>query len=187
MKRCLWAENGDPLNERYHDEEWGVPVHDDKTHFEFLTLEAAQAGLSWITILKRRSGYKKAFSQFDPELVAGYSEQKIAELIQDSSIIRNRLKIESAVENARHFLALQDAFGSFDNYIWRFVEGKPLVNNWKSHDMLPCESRESKALSKDLRSRGFRFVGPTIMYAYMQATGLINDHLVDCFRYAELT
>lgn len=182
-ERCPWVPEGDDLYARYHDEEWGVPVHCDKVHFEFLILEAAQAGLSWLTVLKRRAGYAKAFSQFDPEKVALYDQQKIEELMLDAGIIRNRLKITAAVNNARHFLAIQKEFGSFDNYIWQFVGGKPIKNHWTSLSEVPCETKESKALSKDLKARGFSFVGPTVMYAYMQATGLVNDHLVGCFRY----
>lgn len=184
--RCPWAPADNQLYVDYHDTEWGVPVHDDQKHFEFLILEAAQAGLSWITILKRRPGYKKAFSDFDPEKVARFNEKKIEELLNYEGIIRNRLKITSAVENAAHFLKIQDEFGSFDNYIWRFVDGKPIQNRWTSLKELPSETKESKSLSKDLKSRGFRFVGSTILYSHMQATGLVNDHLVDCFRHKQL-
>lgn len=181
--RCPWVVDGDDLYKRYHDEEWGVPVHSDNKHFEFLILEAAQAGLSWLTVLKRRAGYAKAFSQFDPQKVLSYDEAKIEELMQDAGIIRNRLKITSAVNNARHFIAIQQEFGSFDNYIWQFVGGKPIQNAWESLSDVPCETKESKALSKDLKARGFRFVGPTVIYSHMQATGLVNDHLVGCFRH----
>ncbi len=181
--RCPWADVGNDLYECYHDEEWGVPVHCDKTHFEFLILEAAQAGLSWITILKRRAGYARAFSQFDPEKVMLYDDAKIEELMQDVGIIRNRLKITSAINNARHFLAIQQEFGSFDAYVWQFVGGKPIQNAFHSMAEISSETKESKALSKDLKARGFSFVGPTVMYAYMQATGLVNDHLVGCSRY----
>lgn len=187
MIRCPWVEAGNKLYEEYHDSEWGVPVHSDRKHFEFLILESAQAGLSWITILKRRQGYKKAFSGFDPEKVASYDEKKLEELMQDAGIIRNRLKIASAINNARHFLAIQEEFGSFDRYIWEFVGGKPLQNCWRSLKEIPSSTKESIALSKDLKKRGFSFVGPTVIYAHMQATGLVNDHLVDCFRYKEIT
>lgn len=184
--RCPWVVEGDDLYTRYHDEEWGVPVHDDNKHFEFLILEAAQAGLSWLTVLKRRAGYAKAFSQFDPQKVILYDEAKIEELMQDVGIIRNRLKITSAVNNARHFIAIQEEFGNFDNYIWQFVGGKPIQNCWESLLDVPCETKESKALSKDLKARGFAFVGPTVIYSHMQATGLVNDHLVGCFRHKAL-
>lgn len=185
--RCPWVIEGDDLYKRYHDEEWGVPVHDDNKHFEFLILEAAQAGLSWLTVLKRRAGYTKAFSQFDPQKVLLYDEAKIEELMQDVGIIRNGLKITSAVNNARHFIAIQEEFGSFDNYIWQFVGGKPIQNSWESLSDVPCETKESKALSKDLKARGFAFVGPTVIYSHMQATGLVNDHLVGCFRHKALS
>ncbi len=181
--RCFWVENGDELEIRYHDEEWGVPQHDDRVHFEFLLLEGAQAGLSWRTILRRREGYRKAFLGFDPNAVASFTPQKIEELMQDPGIIRNRLKLESAVENAKQFLKIQEQFGSFDNYLCQFVDGKPIKNSWKLHQEIPCETKESQKLSKDLKQRGFNFVGPTIMYAYMQAVGLVNDHLISCFRH----
>ena len=171
---------------RYHDREWGVPVHDDRKHFEFLVLEGAQAGLSWSTVLRKREGYRRAFSQFDPEKIARYTEKRIQKLLLDPAIIRNRLKIESAVRNARAFLAVQDEFGSFDAYCWRFVDGRPRRNQWKATRQVPATSRESDAFSKDLKSRGFRFVGSTIIYAHMQAVGMVNDHLIDCFRYREL-
>jgi DNA-3-methyladenine glycosylase I len=186
MKRCQWS-TSDPLYIRYHDEEWGVPVHDDRVIFEFLILEGAQAGLSWLTILKRREQYREAFDQFDPQRVAGYDENKIAELLSNPGIIRNRRKVESAVTNARAFLAVQGEFGSFDRYIWNFVGGKPIINAWESMADIPAQTAESVALSKDLVRRGFKFVGPTICYAHMQATGLVNDHVVECFRYAELS
>ncbi len=189
MIRCPWAQakldEDDALYKRYHDEEWGVPVHNDKKHFEFLLLEAAQAGLSWITILKRREGYKKAFSQFAPEKVASYDAAKIEELLLNPGIIRNRLKIISAINNAQHFLAIQEEFGSFDTYVWQFVNGNPIQNSWKTHQEIPSVSKESQALSKDLKKRGFTFVGPTVIYAHMQATGLVNDHLIDCFRHQQ--
>jgi DNA-3-methyladenine glycosylase I len=183
VKRCPWVQSGNELYEAYHDTEWGVPVHDDRKHFEFLILEGAQAGLSWLTILKRREGYRVAFADFDPEVVATYTEAKMKELMHFEGIIRNRLKIASAVNNAKLFLQIQKEFGSFDNYIWKFVGGKPIQNKWKTLKEIPPETKESKALSADLRKRGFKFVGPTVMYAHMQATGLVNDHTTDCFCY----
>lgn len=185
--RCQWAEGQFDQYIKYHDEEWGVPVHDDRTHFEFLILEGAQAGLSWSTILKRREGYRQSFANFDPEKVAGFSEEKIHELLQFPGIIRNKLKVRSAVTNAQNFLKIQEEFGSFDTYIWQFVGGEPIVNHWKSLKEVPATTKESDALSKDLKKRGFKFVGSTIIYAHMQACGLVNDHTVDCFRYKELT
>jgi DNA-3-methyladenine glycosylase I len=179
--RCEWVSLNDPLSMVYHDKEWGLPVHDDGVHFEFLILEGAQAGLSWSTILKRRENYRKAFDSFDPKKVALYNQQKINELLANEGIIRNKLKIESAVNNARCFLEVQKEFGSFDKYIWQFVNGKPIQNKPKTIREIPAESPESISLSKDLKKRGFKFVGPTIMYAHMQATGLVNDHIVDCF------
>lgn len=184
MKRCTWASN--ELNIPYHDSEWGVPVHDDRTFFEFLILEGAQAGLSWDTVLKKRDAYRNAFDNFDPVKVARYSDLKCAKLIQNEGIIRNRLKIASAVRNANAFLAVQKEFGSFDKYIWGFVGGKPLDNKLKGHGDVPAKTEVSDAISKDLKKRGFNFVGSTIMYAFMQATGLVNDHLVTCFRYKEV-
>ncbi len=184
--RCPWVEPNNKLYEAYHDEEWGVPTHDDHKHFEFLILEGAQAGLSWLTILKRRAGYRQAFANFDPKKVATFDEQKILELLNFEGIIRNKLKVRSAVNNAKCFLAIQKEFGSFDNYIWQFVQGRTIQNQWKSLKELPPKTKESEALSKDLKKRGFTFVGPTVMYAHMQATGLVNDHLVDCFRYHQL-
>ena len=169
----------------YHDREWGVPVRDDRRHFEFLVLEAAQAGLSWSIVLKKREGYRRAFSQFDPRKVARYTPIRIRNLTLDPSIVRNRMKIEAAVKNARGFLAIQDEFGSFDAYCWRFVDGRPRVNRWKAMREIPATSPESDAFSKDLKRRGFSFVGSTIIYAHMQAVGMVNDHLVDCFRYRE--
>ena len=183
--RCAWA-GSDPLMLDYHDREWGVPARDDGKHFEFLILEAAQAGLSWSTILKRRDGYRKAFSDFDPDKVARYGQQKIEALVLDPSIIRNRMKIEAAVNNARRFLAIREEFGSFDDYAWRFVGGRPIVNRRKGTGDLPATSPESDAFSKDLKSRGFSFVGSTIMYAFMQATGMVNDHTTACFRYGQV-
>lgn len=185
-KRCDWAEDTFPEYITYHDEEWGVPVHDDRTHFEFLILEGAQAGLSWSTILKRREGYRKAFADFDPGKVAQFDEARIQELLQDEGIIRNKLKVRSAVTNAQLFLEIQEEFGSFDNYIWEFVGGEPIINSWKSMKEVPATTKESDALSKDLKKRGFKFVGSTIMYAHMQACGLVMDHTVDCYRYQKL-
>lgn len=184
-KRCTWAEGGNELYIQYHDREWGVPVHEDRKQFEFLILEGAQAGLSWSTVLNKREGYRKAFAVFDPVKVARFSEKKIETLIQNPSIIRNRLKITSAVSNARAFLAIQKEYGSFDTYIWAFVGGKPLQNRWNAMADVPATSPESEALSKDLKQRGFKFVGSTIMYAHLQAAGLVNDHLLSCFRYRE--
>jgi DNA-3-methyladenine glycosylase I len=182
--RCGWARN--ELAVRYHDEEWGVPMHDDRAIFEFLTLESAQAGLSWDTILRKRERYREVFDQFDPEAVARYDEAKIAQLLADPGIIRNKMKINAAIQNARAFLAVRDEFGTFDAYIWRFVDGKPIVNQWRTLAELPARTAESDALSADLHKRGFAFVGSVICYAHMQATGMVNDHLVDCFRHAEV-
>ncbi len=169
----------------YHDTEWGVPVHDDKVHFEFLILEGAQAGLSWATILKKRDGYKKLFADFDPKKVARFSDAKLENILLDASIVRNRLKVFAAVNNAKRFLEVQKEFGSFDRYIWQFVGGKPIVNKRKAMKEVPATTRESDALSKDLIQRGFKFAGSTVIYAHMQACGLVNDHLTDCFRYRE--
>ncbi len=185
-KRCSWAENSFDEYVRYHDEEWGVPVHDDQTLFEFLILEGAQAGLSWATILKRRNGYRAAFSNFDVNKVAAYDSKKINDLLLDPAIIRNKLKINAAVANAQRFLEIQQEFGSFDKYVWSFVDGRPIKNHWKTSDEVPVTTPESDALSKDLKKRGFKFVGSTIMYAFMQACGLVNDHTTDCFRYNEI-
>ena len=181
--RCTWVNPADPLMLEYHDREWGVPVHDDRTHFEFLVLEAAQAGLSWAIVLRKREGYRRALSQFDPVKVARYTDKRIQKLISDPGIIRNRLKIESTVRNARAFLAVQEEFGRFDAYCWQFVDGRPRVNQWTSMKEIPATSRESDAFSKDLKRRGFSFVGSTVIYAHMQAIGMVNDHLVGCFRY----
>jgi len=186
LRRCDWAGN-DPEMVIYHDTEWGVPVHDDDAHFEFLVLEGAQAGLSWSTILKRRGGYRKAFAEFEAAKVARFTPARIEKLLLDPGIIRNRAKVEATVRNAKAFLAVQEEFGSFDAYVWGFVGGRPIVNRWRRIGQLPATSAESDALSKDLKRRGFGFVGPTIVYAHLQATGLVNDHLVGCFRYAELT
>lgn len=183
--RCGWA-GTDPIYIAYHDQEWGVPVHDDRTWFEFLILEGAQAGLSWITILRKREAYRVAFDNFDPERVAAYGDQKIAELLANPGIVRNRLKINAAVRNARAFLAVQQEFGSFDAYIWRFVGGQPRQNSWQSLRDIPAKTAESDTLSKDLSKRGFTFVGSTICYALMQATGMVNDHIVGCFRHEPL-
>jgi DNA-3-methyladenine glycosylase I len=170
----------------YHDTEWGVPVRDDRVHFEFLVLESAQAGLSWWTILRKRDGYRRAFADFDAAKVARFTSRTVERLMQDASIVRNRQKIEAAVGNARRFLELQAEFGSFDSYVWRFVGGKPRINRWKKQGEVPATTPESDALSKDLKARGFKFVGSTVVYAHMQATGLVNDHLVGCFRYHEV-
>ncbi|HEY7095245.1 MAG TPA: DNA-3-methyladenine glycosylase I [Terriglobales bacterium] len=182
--RCSWARND--LAIRYHDEEWGVPVHDDHLLFEFLILEGAQAGLSWDTILQKRENYRKAFDRFDAKRIAKYDKRKIAELLKNPGIVRNRLKIASTLSNARHFLEVQKEFGSFDKYIWQFVGGKPKVNRWRKGAAVPARTPESDAMSKDLKKRGFNFVGSTICYALMQATGMVNDHAVECFRYREL-
>jgi DNA-3-methyladenine glycosylase I len=185
MNRCEWPKN--ELMIRYHDEEWGVPVQDDRKHFEFLMLEAAQAGLSWDTVLKKRENYRKAFDQFDPVKVARYTEADQARLLADAGIIRNRLKIAAAINNAQRFLEVQAEFGTFNRYIWQFVEGKPVLNKWKSSQEIPATSQESDALSKDLKKRGFKFVGSTILYSHLQAAGLINDHTIHCYRHAELS
>ncbi len=184
LERCHWAV--DDLSIPYHDDEWGVPVHDEHRLFEFLVLEGAQAGLSWSTILRKRPRYREVFDGFDPQKVATYDEAKIAALLADAGIVRNRLKVRSAVSNAQAFLAVQGEFGSFDSYLWRFVEGRPRQNRWSGHDTIPARTEQSDALSKDLTKRGFRFVGSTICYAFMQATGMVNDHVVACFRYKEL-
>ena len=181
-KRCPWVDLTKPDYVEYHDKEWGVPVHDDRTIFEFLTLEAAQAGLSWYTVLRKRQSYRQAFADFDPEKVARYGKKQIEALLSNPGIIRNRLKINAAVINAGKFLQVQAEFGSFDKYIWRFVDGKPIVNRLKSLKNYPATSRESDALSKDLKQRGFKFVGSTIIYAHMQATGMVDDHVTSCFR-----
>jgi DNA-3-methyladenine glycosylase I len=185
-KRCAWVSLNDPLMLAYHDREWGVPVRDDRKHFEFLILEGAQAGLSWSTVLKKREGYRRAFADFDPAKVARFTTQRIEKLMLDPAIIRNRLKIESSVKNARAFLKIQEEFGSFDAFCWRFVGGKPKLNKLTSMQQIPATSPESDAFSKDLKQRGFNFVGSTILYAHMQAVGMVNDHLVDCFRYREI-
>lgn len=183
--RCPWA-GTDPLYVEYHDREWGVPNHDDRHLFEMLILEGAQAGLSWITILRKRARYREVFDAFDPQKVAGYDDRRVAAILGDAGIVRNRLKVASAVGNANAYLAVQREFGSFDGYLWSFVGGRPIVNTWKTMKEVPAKTAESDALSKDLRKRGFRFVGSTICYAYLQAVGLVNDHLVGCFRRAQL-
>ena len=183
--RCPWGAS-DPLYVPYHDEEWGVPLHDDRRLFEMLVLEGAQAGLSWLTILRRREGYRRAFDRFDPQAVARYGARDVERLLADAGIIRNRLKIASAVNNARAFLAVQEEFGSFDSYIWGFVDGRPTRNAWTKLEEVPAQTPVSNAMSRDLRKRGFTFVGPTICYAHMQATGMVNDHLVGCFRHREV-
>ncbi len=182
-RRCGWSENPDPIYAEYHDTEWGVPVRNDRKQFEFLTLEAAQAGLSWLTVLRKRDGYRRAFAEYDPVKVARFTPKRIEKLLTDPAIIRNRSKVTCAVSNARHFLKVQDEFGSFSDYIWRFVDGQTIQNRWRTLTQFPATSRESDTLSKDLKQRGFKFVGSTIMYAHMQATGLVNDHLVSCFRH----
>lgn len=184
LTRCHWAAK--EVNIPYHDEEWGVPLHHDRGLFELLILEGAQAGLSWDTILKKRARYREVFDGFDPERVAQYDAKKMRELLKDAGIIRNRMKIEATIGNARAFLKVREDFGTFDAYIWRFVGGKPKRNAWKTHKQVPAKTAESNAMSKDLQKRGFRFVGSTICYAFMQATGMVNDHLVSCFRYAAL-
>ncbi len=186
MNRCAWA-GEDPLMIDYHDLEWGVPVHDDRRLFEFLILEGAQAGLSWSTILKKRENYRRAFCDFAPTLVALFDDQDRARLLADTGIVRNRLKIRSAIENAKIFLQVQQEFGSFDAYIWQFVDGAPVQNHWETLDEIPSQTAESARMSKALKKRGFRFVGPTICYAFMQAVGMVNDHVVGCFRYADLS
>ncbi len=184
LARCAWVSS--LVSYPYHDEEWGVPVHDDRTLFEMLLLEGAQAGLSWETILKKRDGYRQAFDNFDARLVASYGQDKIDVLLQDAGIIRNRLKVHGAVQNARCFLSVQDEYGSFDAYLWGFGEGAPRVNAWRSMDEVPAHTAESDAMSKDLKKRGFKFVGSTICYALMQSVGMVNDHTIDCFRYSQI-
>jgi DNA-3-methyladenine glycosylase I len=186
MARCEWA-GTDPLMVAYHDTEWGVPVHDDRLLFEHLILDGAQAGLSWMTILKKRENYRQAFDQFDARKIAAYDERKLEALLADPGIIRNRQKVTSAISNAAAFLAVQEEFGSFDAYIWGFVGGAPIKNGWHTDGEIPATSPESEAMSKDLKKRGFKFVGPTICYAFMQASGMVNDHVVDCFRYNEVS
>ena len=184
-QRCSWA-GDDALYQQYHDTEWGVPLHDDRRLFEFLVLEGAQAGLSWITILRKRENYRAAFDGFDAERIAAYGANKIESLLQDAGIVRNRLKVQAAITNARKFLDVQDEFGSFDKFIWRFVDGKTRQNRWRSMAEVPASTTESDALSRELKRRGFKFVGSTICYAHMQAIGMVNDHTTDCFRHKEL-
>lgn len=186
IKRCRWALAGGPLDIEYHDREWGVPCFDDQKLFEFLILEGAQAGLSWSTILKKRAGYQDAFDQFNVEKIARYTSKRVARLLNNPEIVRNRLKIESTIINARQFLQVQDEYGRFADYIWQFVDGKPIQNQWKTMRRVPASTKESDTMSKDLKKRGFKFVGTTICYAYMQAMGLVNDHTTDCFRYADI-
>jgi DNA-3-methyladenine glycosylase I len=186
VTRCAWVPEGDPLYLAYHDEEWGVPLHDDRHLFELLVLEGAQAGLSWSTILRKREGYRAAFAGFDADVVARFGESDVERLLTDAGIVRNRLKIESAIANAQATLAVREELGSLDALLWSFVGGEPLVNRWRSLGDIPAETEESRAMSKELKRRGFRFVGPTICYAFMQAAGLINDHVVDCFRHDEV-
>lgn len=183
--RCQWV-GEDPISIQYHDKEWGVPLHNDRLLFEFLVLEGAQAGLSWITILKRREGYKKCFANFDPKKIAKFTPKQIEDILKDPGIIRNRLKVNSVVNNAKKFLEIRKEFGSFSKYQWQFVGGKPIKNKWTNTKQVPAVSGEAKEFSKDLKRRGFSFVGPTIMYAHMQAVGMVNDHTVDCFRYKAL-
>ncbi|HUW43000.1 MAG TPA: DNA-3-methyladenine glycosylase I [Thermoplasmata archaeon] len=185
-KRCPWADTEDPLYLEYHDKEWGVPIHDDRRLFEFLVLEGAQAGLSWNTILRRRENYRRAFASFDPKKVAAFNGRKVEKLLEDTGIIRNRRKVESTISNAKALLAVQKEYGSFDSYVWSFVGGRPIINKWRSPPEVPVASPEARTMSANLIKRGFRFVGPTICYAYMQAVGLVNDHLVCCFRYSEI-
>ena len=185
MKRCSWCEGND-LYIDYHDKEWGVPVYDDNKQFEFLVLESAQAGLSWLTILKRRENYRKAYDNFDPIKVANYGDKKIKALLNNEGIIRNKLKIAASVSNAKLFLDIQDEFGSFSDYLWGFVDNKQVVNKWKSLSEVPANTKLSDAITKDLKGRGFKFMGSTIMYAHLQAAGIVNDHVVDCFRYKEV-
>ncbi len=185
MNRCEWCGN-DELYVKYHDEEWGVPVHDEKKHFEFLVLESAQAGLSWITVLRKRESYRKAYDDFNAEKVAQYDENKVEELMQNTGIVRNRKKIEASINNAARFIEIQKEFGSFDNYIWNFVDNKPVVNNWNNLSEVPATSELSDIVSRDLKSRGFKFLGSTIVYAHLQATGIINDHLTGCFRHGQV-
>ena len=185
VTRCGWAEHNE-LQMAYHDSEWGVPVHDDHRFFEFLILEGAQAGLAWDTILKKREGYRDAFARFDPQKVARFDAARIEKLLANSGIVRNRLKIESAIQNAQHFLTVQEQFGSFDAYVWQFVGGRPIQNSWRGMGEVPASTPHSDAMSKDLKKRGFKFVGTTICYAFMQATGMVNDHVVGCFRHEDV-
>jgi len=183
--RCPWCGDSE-LYRRYHDQEWGVPVHEDRKHFEFLVLESAQAGLSWLTILKKRENYRRAYRDFDPAVVAGFGARDVERMLKDAGIVRNRLKIESSINNAKRFLEIQEEFGSFDAYLWGFVGGRPVVNRWKTLSEIPANTELSDRISKDLKTRGLRFVGSTIIYAHLQAVGIVNDHLTGCFRHAEL-
>jgi len=185
-KRCQWVPVDKPLYVKYHDEEWGVPIHDDRLLFEFLILEGMQAGLSWATILNKRENFRKAFDNFDPKIIVRYDQKKLDALMQDSGIIRNRLKIQAAVQNAKAFLEVQAEFGTFDAYMWKFVDGKPIINCWKNIKELPAKTPLSDTISKDMLKRGFKFVGSTIIYSHMQATGMVNDHTADCYRYNEI-
>jgi DNA-3-methyladenine glycosylase I len=185
VRRCAWV-GSEPLYQAYHDQEWGVPVHDDRLLFEFLVLEGAQAGLSWLTILRKREGYRRAFAGFDPTAVAAFGANDVERLLADPGIVRNRLKVESAISNARAFLRVREEFGSFDAHVWGFVAGETIQNEWKLMSEIPVKTPEAELMSADLKKRGFRFVGPTICYAHMQATGMVNDHTVDCFRYREI-
>lgn len=185
MKRCSWC-GQDELYRRYHDEEWGVPVYDDRRHFEFMVLESAQAGLSWLTILRKREAYRRAYAGFDPKVVADFSEARIQELLQDPGIVRNERKIRASINNARRFLEVQEAYGSFSNFLWAYVAHRPVVNAWRHEEAVPAQSALSVKISKDLRQLGFEFLGPIIIYSHLQATGLVNDHVVDCFRYREI-
>ncbi len=185
-KRCAWVPEGDALYQKYHDEEWGVPVYDDQKIFEFLVLESAQAGLSWITILRRRENYRRAFASFEPKKVAQFNSKKFEQLLKNAGIIRNRAKIEAAINNAKRFLEIQQEFGSFAKYIWQFIGGKPKKNKFKQMSDLPAKTKEAEELSIDLKRRGFKFLGPTVLYAHMQATGMVNDHETQCFRYKEI-
>lgn len=186
MQRCTWC-GDDPLYQTYHDEEWGVPIHDDQKQFEFIVLESAQAGLSWLTILRKREGYRQAYDDFDPVKVARYDEVKIQQLLQNPNIVRNQQKIRASIKNARSFLAIQEEFGSFSAYLWGFIENHPIVNHWSNDSQIPAKTELSERISKDLKKRGFSFLGPTILYAHLQATGLVNDHVTGCFRYKELS
>lgn len=185
MKRCQWAE-GSEIYEKYHDEEWGVPLYDDNLLFEFLVLEGFQAGLSWLTILKKRENFRKTFDNFDARKIAKYDQGKIHKLMQDAGIIRNKQKILATINNAQRYIEVQEEFGSFSDYFWSFTDGKPIVNKWKTMSQLPAKTELAETISRDLKKRGFKFVGPTIVYAHMQATGMVNDHLVDCFRWSEV-
>ncbi len=186
VERCGWA-GADPLYQQYHDQEWGVPCRDDQTLFEFLILEGAQAGLSWITVLRKREHYRQVFDQFDTEKIARYSPRKVAQLLADPGIIRNRLKVMSSINNARLFIDIKEEYGDFSSFIWRFVDGRPIVNHWPTLEQVPATTPESDAMSKELKRRGFKFVGSTICYAYMQAVGMVNDHTLNCFRHQELS